>query len=449
MATIPAYDHLVTDSVMAGYSLNDTASTVMVPTGLPSTLEGAPNATTSVTYFSDGENRLSFYGGFQLIVLWVLFGLTVIGNSTVLLAVYVIRHKKSRLNFFVAHLAASDLLVGIVNNGYEVLYRYLGEFYGGMVFCKIIRFSQAYVINASSFQLVALSLDRFFAIVFPMDFSGSGKRANLMAVTAWIAPLFASIPSAIVFEAAVDSWGKTHCIPPPLVPGSWQYKVYTLYVVSGFFYIPLIIISTCYIFMVISIWRRSKYMMGQKPEKVKGKAAKNASKEKEPMKHRASSRGLIPKAKIKTLKMTVSIIVAFIVCWCPFSVFYTLDAFGVIFIDEANLNTAFRASAFIQNLPFLNSAINPFIYGMFSTNICQELRRFSVINWMATKLRCCKSWRPSRYGRSTTLRTDTNLTDMSEGASGTHRGHTRPLYVYTPGRTSNSDHSRDLSNSAM
>ncbi len=27
--------------------------------------------------------------------------------------------------------------------------------------------------------------------------------------------------------------------------------------------------------MVISIWRRSKYMMGQKPEKVKGKAAKN------------------------------------------------------------------------------------------------------------------------------------------------------------------------------
>lgn len=36
---------------------------------------------------------------------------------------------------------------------------------------------QAYAVYASSFQLVALSLDRFFAIVFPMDFSGSGKYA--------------------------------------------------------------------------------------------------------------------------------------------------------------------------------------------------------------------------------------------------------------------------------
>ncbi len=62
MATIPSYDHLATDSVMAEYSLNDTVSTLMVPTGFPSTLEGAPNTTPTVTYFSDGENRLSFYG---------------------------------------------------------------------------------------------------------------------------------------------------------------------------------------------------------------------------------------------------------------------------------------------------------------------------------------------------------------------------------------------------
>ncbi|XP_038049184.1 cardioacceleratory peptide receptor-like isoform X2 [Patiria miniata] len=362
LATSTSYERLM------NYSSGGGVSVMANPAGVDLSTEGALNASTTENPFADGENRISFYGDLQLIVLWVLVALTVVGNSTVLLAVFVIRHKKSRLNFFVAHLAAADLLVGVINAGYEIIYKYMGEFYGGTVFCKIIRYLQAYVINASSFQLVALSLDRFFAIVFPMDFSGSGKRANLMAGTAWIAPFFASIPSAIVFEAKMDGWGTTHCYPPPLQPGSWQYKVYTLYVVSGFFYIPLIVISTCYIFMVVSIWRRSKYMMGQKPDKVKGKAA---SKE---MKHRASSRGLIPKAKIKTLKMTVCIIVAFILCWCPFSIFYTLDAFRVIVIDEANLNTAFRASAFIQNLPYLSSAINPFIYGLFSTNICQELR---------------------------------------------------------------------------
>ncbi|XP_022111859.1 cardioacceleratory peptide receptor-like isoform X2 [Acanthaster planci] len=367
MATTSTYDQLM------NYSSKGDTSVMAHPGRVNSSTEGALN-TTMENAFADGENRYLFYKDFQLILLWVLLALILLGNSTVLLALYVIRHKKSRLNFFVAHLALADLLVGVINAGFEILYRYMGEFQAGTVFCKIIRYLQAFVINASSFQLVALSLDRFFAIVFPMDFSGSGKRANLMAATAWIAPFFVSIPSAIVFEAKNDTRGQTHCFPTVLQPESWQYKVYSLYVVSAFFYIPLIAISTCYIFMVVSIWRRSKYMMGRMPDKAKGRASKIACKEKEPMKHRASSRGLIPKAKIKTLKMTVCIIVAFILCWCPFSIFFTLDAFGVIFIDEKNLNTAFRAVAFIQNLPYLSSAINPFIYGLFSTKICQELR---------------------------------------------------------------------------
>ena len=62
---------------------------------------------------------------------------------------------------------------------------------------------------------------------------------------------------------------------------------------------------------------------------------------------------------------------AYIICWCPFSLYYTLDAFSAIKNKEGS--TSF-AAIFIQNLPSLNSAVNPFIYGIFSTNICKELR---------------------------------------------------------------------------
>lgn len=40
---------------------------------------------------------------------------------------------------------------------------------------------------------------------------------------------------------------------------------------------------------------------------------------------RASSRGLIPKAKVKTVKMTFVIIFVFILCWSPYFVFDLLQ----------------------------------------------------------------------------------------------------------------------------
>lgn len=40
---------------------------------------------------------------------------------------------------------------------------------------------------------------------------------------------------------------------------------------------------------------------------------------------RASSRGLIPKAKVKTIKMTFVIIFVFILCWSPYIVFDLLQ----------------------------------------------------------------------------------------------------------------------------
>ncbi|XP_072033873.1 neuropeptide S receptor-like [Amphiura filiformis] len=378
------------------------------------------------------DDRLTAYAEFQRIVLWILFVMIIVGNSIVLTAVYTIRHKKSRVNFFVTHLALADLLVGLTNPGAELVYKYTEGFYGGDIMCKLIRYLQAYAVYASSFQLVALSLDRFFAIVFPMDFSGSGKRSKIMAASAWSLPLFLSITSAIVFKIveikqSSDDPVLPHCVPPALVPGTWPYKAYTMYVVFGFFYIPLIVIAICYIVMIVAIWRRSRYMMGPSSSSGKKKGNGYSKVNASQVRHRASSRGLIPKAKVKTIKMTVCIVLAYIVCWCPFSLYYTLDAFHVI---KPHSQASF-AVTIIQNLPSLNSAVNPFIYGIFSTNICKELRRFSVVNWLAAHLPCCEPYQTRQFGMpSSTMRTDTHVTEfnLSDGAGG------RGGKIYTPGR---------------
>ena len=107
------------------------------------------------------------------------------------------------------------------------------------------------------------------------------------------------------------------CIVPTLF-----FKVYMTLVAVTLFFVPAVLISACYIIIVRTIWRKGKAMANSTAT-----AAAAASNElaDEPESRRASSRGLIPKAKVKTVKMTFVIIFVFILCWSPYMVYDLLQ----------------------------------------------------------------------------------------------------------------------------
>ena len=57
---------------------------------------------------------------------------------------------------------------------------------------------------------------------------------------------------------------------------------------------------------------------------------------------------------------------AFSLCWSPYFLFDILDNFNIL----PETKERFYASVIIQNLPALNSAINPLIYCLFSNHLC-------------------------------------------------------------------------------
>lgn len=63
-------------------------------------------------------------------------------------------------------------------------------------------------------------------------------------------------------------------------------------------------------------------------------------------------------------------ILVFIVCWSPYIIFDLLQVFGQIPLSQTNTAIA----TFIQSLAPLNSAANPLIYCLFSTQICRALK---------------------------------------------------------------------------
>lgn len=74
--------------------------------------------------------------------------------------------------------------------------------------------------------------------------------------------------------------------------------------------------------------------------------------------------GVIPKARIKTIKMTLVIVFAFILCWLPFCIINLCSVFELIRNDT---HFAMAILTFSQSLAHLNSAVNPIIFWLFSS----------------------------------------------------------------------------------
>ncbi|XP_016988368.1 cardioacceleratory peptide receptor [Drosophila rhopaloa] len=331
--------------------------------------EGLGNSTTSEV---DKLNSFFFFETAQFALLWILFTTIVVGNSAVLFVMFINKNRKSRMNYFIKQLAWADLSVGLLNVLTDIIWRTTIEWRAGNVACKVIRFSQVWVTYSSTYVLVAMSIDRYDAITHPMNFSTSWKRARHMVAGSWILSALFSMPILVLYEERLIQ-GRKQCWIELGTPLAWQ--VYMSMVSTALFVVPALIISACYAIIVKTIWAKGSIFV---PTERAGFGAAPA--------RRASSRGIIPRAKVKTVKMTLTIVFMFIICWSPFIVFDLLQVYGQIPYSQ---NTIAIAS-FVQSMAPLNSAANPLIYCLFSSQVFRTLSRFPPFKWLTC---CCKSYR--------------------------------------------------------
>lgn len=87
---------------------------------------------------------------------------------------------------------------------------------------------------------------------------------------------------------------------------AWKWQVYMLVVATSLFFIPAIIITLCYAIIVKTIWAKGTYKV---PKTGRNHQHKAANEEDDRGSRRASSRGIIPRAKVKTVKMTFVIVI--------------------------------------------------------------------------------------------------------------------------------------------
>ncbi|OZC05209.1 7 transmembrane receptor [Onchocerca flexuosa] len=148
-----------------------------------------------------------WHSGFLILVLLIM--MIVFGNLVVLLAVLIDRElRRLATNKFIASLAISDLLVGIVVMPLS-LYATINEIHWdlGDRWCQFHLVTGVFSTTASIIHLTAISLDRYFAIMFPTEYQRHSIATSTFPYIIMIWLVSFAVSSTLFMEKSLDEDG--------------------------------------------------------------------------------------------------------------------------------------------------------------------------------------------------------------------------------------------------
>ncbi|KAK7077568.1 Neuropeptide Y receptor activity protein, partial [Halocaridina rubra] len=120
------------------------------------------------------------------------------GNSIVVYVVCSSAKMRTVTNYFIANLAVGDLFMAIFCVPFSFLSTLVLKYwpFGGEL-CVVVNYLQAVSVFVSAYTLVAISVDRYLAIIYPLRPRMTRSQAKVIIATVWLLSLFTTLPVAI------------------------------------------------------------------------------------------------------------------------------------------------------------------------------------------------------------------------------------------------------------
>ncbi|XP_053678037.1 uncharacterized protein LOC128728435 [Anopheles nili] len=190
----------------------------------------------------------------------IIFLLSVVGNLLVILTLAQNKRMRTVTNVYLLNLAISDLLLGVFCMPFTLAGQVLRRFVFGSVMCKLIPYFQAVSVSVAVWTLVAISLERYFAICRPL----SSRRwqtqfhAYKMIALVWTLSLLANSPLCYVQRLQPvlrvgRTTGQMKC--REVWPDRVSEKAYVLFHDVGLLFLPLLTMGFAYSMIVSKLWR--------------------------------------------------------------------------------------------------------------------------------------------------------------------------------------------------
>lgn len=276
---------------------------------------------------------------------------SLVGNLLIAIVVYKTKTLRRTINYFIVNMAMSDLLFPLY-----IQPSFLIELNGDNIdvfsvqhnwaFCTVRLFFLYVTCLISVVSLVFLAVDRFGAVVFPLRPALiSSKLCPYVIFSTWLVLIAVSTPA--FFANTYVYTGKLKC--------EWRTK--ESFVKYYSYAMPIVIGAISFLLIIILY---SIILFKLKSQKIPGEKSINAVEKRIKM-HR------------NVFKMVAAIVIAFILCWMPYSVFISLYVFVW---DNINFLSCDRKPFwfFAVFMMHTNCAINPCLCFTFSGNFRQGLK---------------------------------------------------------------------------
>ncbi|XP_069170111.1 uncharacterized protein [Procambarus clarkii] len=353
------------------------------------------------------------------------------GNAIVMWIVIAHRRMRTVTNYFLVNLSVADLMMSVFNCIFNFIYMLHSDWPFGSTYCTISNFLANVTISASVFTLMAISLDRYIAIVRPLKPRMTKSEALKTIVVIWVSSLTLAVPCLLYSTTVSIRYNNNEvrrgCFllwPDGKTSVSYSEYVYNTVFFTTTYMLPMLVMLVSYSLIGCELWgSRSIGEMNAR--------------------HATSI-----KSKKRVVRMFLVIVVLFMLCWLPQQGFFLYQYHNSQVLDTKNIQHIYLGFYW---LAMANAMVNPVIYYWMNTRFRSYFREVVLQCCLGRRCRCCccccwgvKSSRllhspgpaPRRHdsleltSRSrTNYRPDTNVEPRTSAVAGS--GHHHRLQVYS------------------
>uniref|UniRef100_A0A8C7ZV47 Neuropeptide FF receptor 1 n=1 Tax=Oryzias sinensis TaxID=183150 RepID=A0A8C7ZV47_9TELE len=337
----------------------ESEGSAIVATLLNSSLNSSANFT-NITFFPYYQHSLYVAASYFLAYTFI-FLLCMVGNILVCLIVLENRCMRTVTNLFILNLAISDLLVGIFCIPTTLVDNLITGWPFSNTVCKMSGFVQGVSVSASVFTLVAIAVERFRCIVYPLQPKLTLLVAKVAIVSIWVLAVVILCPAAVAltvekvpFHYMVHNNDFNQTLPLYTCYENFanpqMRKIYTAVLFAHIYLLPLAVITLMYISIGVKLC--SSVVANREPQLAN---------------IRRHGQQMVSQKKIKVVKMLVVVTLLFMVSWLPLWTLMMMTDYGGLDRDQLDLLTSY-IFPFAHWLAFSNSSVNPIVYGYYNKN---------------------------------------------------------------------------------
>ena len=194
-------------------------------------------------------------------IMYISVSVLAIGGN-VMVCYIVMAHQRMRTvtNFFILNLAVGDILMACLCIPFGFVSNLLLQYWPfGAFMCVLVSYAQAVSVFISAYTLIAISIDRYIAILYPLRPRITRLQAKLIIFIIWIVALITPLPTAVlsrleVHPSYVDKNDTVRYVCMEMWESQDERYQYSMALMVLQYFFPLIVLLFTYSRIGVVVW---------------------------------------------------------------------------------------------------------------------------------------------------------------------------------------------------